>query len=110
MSHTPVSSLRNVPLWASEDWKRDTDSILTVLTHFAFGLEIRGHEELLLDVCDAIAKFDPLNETALAVRCKVYREKGNNILSRQVFASFQKEYQAVYGEPFSREYSEIISG
>lgn len=97
-------------LWADPLKAEVTDSILTVLTHFAFGLEIRGHEELLLDVCDAIAKFDPLNETALAVRCKVYREKGNNILSRQVFASFQKEYQAVYGEPFSREYSEIISG
>ena len=96
-------------LWADPLKAEVTDSILTVLIHFAHGLEIRGHEELLLDVCGVISKFDSLNETALALRCKVYREKGNTILSRQVFTNFQKEYQAVYGEAFPREYSEILS-
>lgn len=96
-------------LWADTLKADVTDSILTALTHFALGLNIHDQADLLLDVCDAIAKFDSLNETALALKCKACREKGNNILSRQIFTNFQKEYQAVYGEPFPREYSEIIS-
>ena len=96
-------------LWADPLKADVTDSILTALTHFALGLNIHDQADLLLDVCDAIAKFDSLNETALALKCKACREKGNNILSRQIFTNFQKEYQAVYGEPFPREYSEIIS-
>ena len=63
----------------------------------------------MLDICDAINKFDTLSETAVALKCRAYREKGSGTLARQVFANFQKEYQAIYGEPFRREYSEIIS-
>lgn len=96
-------------LWADTLKADVTDTILTVLTNFALGLDLRDQADLVLDICDAIAKFDSLNETALALKCKACRAKGNNILSRQVFASFQKEYQAVYGEPFPRDYSEIIS-
>ncbi|MBO4537025.1 MAG: hypothetical protein J5702_07435 [Bacteroidales bacterium] len=96
-------------LWADTLKADVTDSILSVLTRFALGLDLRSQADLVLDICDAIAKFDSLNETALALRCKAYREKGNSTLSRQVFASFQKEYQAVYDEPFTRDYSEIIS-
>ena len=96
-------------LWADTLKADVTDTILTVLTNFALGLDVHEQADLLLDICDAIAKFDSLNETALALKCKACRAKGNNILSRQVFASFQKEYQAVYGEPFPRDYTEIIS-
>lgn len=96
-------------LWADTLKADVTDSILSVLTHFALGLDLRSQADLVLDICDAIARFDSLNETAIALKCKAYREKGNSTLSRQVFASFQKEYQAVYGEPFTRDYSEIIS-
>ena len=97
-------------LWADTLKADVTDSILTVLTRFALGLDLHVQADLLLDVCDAICKFDSLNETALALRCKVYREKGNSILSRQIFTNYQKEYQAVYGEPFQREYADVISG
>lgn len=97
-------------LWADTLKADVTDSILTVLTRFALGLDLHGQADLLLDVCDAVCKFDSLNETALALRCKVYREKGNSILSRQIFTNFQKEYLAVYGEPFQREYADVISG
>ena len=97
-------------LWADTLKADVTDAILTVLTHFALGLDLGKQADLVLDVCDAVAKFDSLNETALSLKCKAFREKGNNSLSRQTFANFQKEYQAVYGEPFPREYSEIISG
>lgn len=96
-------------LWADTLKADVTDTILSVLTHFALGLDLRGQADLVLDICDAIAKFDSLNETAVSLKCKAYREKGNSTLSRQVFASFQKEYQAVYGEVFPRDYSEIIS-
>ena len=96
-------------LWADPLKADVTDSILSVLTHFALGLDLRSQADLVLDSCDAINKFDPLNETAVALKCKAYREKGNSTLARQVFANFQKEYQAVYGEPFPREYSEIIA-
>ena len=96
-------------LWADPLKADVTDTILSVLTHFALGLDLRSQTDLVLDICDAISKFDSLNETAVALKCKAYREKGNSTLSRQVFASFQKEYQAVYGEPFTRDYSEIIS-
>ena len=96
-------------LWADPLKADVTDTSLSVLTHFALGLDLRSQADLVLDICDAITKFDSLNETAVALKCKTYREKGNSTLSRQVFASFQKEYQAVYGEPFTRDYSEIIS-
>gem|GEM_PF-6700524 len=96
-------------IWADTLKADVTDAILSVLTRFALGLDLREQADLLLDVCEAITKFDSLNETALALRCKVYREKGNAILSRQIFTNFQKEYQAVYGEPFSREYADVIS-
>lgn len=97
-------------LWADTLKADVTDSILTVLTRFALGLDLHSQADLLIDVCDAVAKFDSLNETALALRCKVYRERGNSILSRQIFTNYQKEYQAVYGEPFQREYADVISG
>lgn len=96
-------------IWADTLKADVTDSVLSVLTHFAAGLDLRGQSDLVLDICDVLSKFDSLNETALSLRCKVHREKGNSILARQVFTSFQKEYQAVYGEPFPRDYSEIIS-
>ena len=96
-------------LWADPLKADVADSILSVLTHFALGLDLRSQADLVLDICDAINRFDTLNETAVALKCKAYREKGNGTLARQVFATFQKEYQAVYGEPFRREYSEIIS-
>lgn len=97
-------------LWADALKADVTDSILTVLTQMVLGLDLRTQADLVLDICDAITNFDSLNETAVAFKCKAYREKGNSTLSRQVFANFQKEYQAVYGESFPREYADIISG
>lgn len=96
-------------IWADSLKADVADSILSVLTRFALSLDLRSQADLVLDICDALNKFDTLNETAIALKCRAYREKGNSTLARQVFANFQKEYQAVYGEPFSREYSEIIS-
>ena len=94
----------------SDDLKADlSDEIMTILSRFAGTLDLSKNADFIIHICDNIEKFDSLSEAAIALKCRAFRAKGSHMLARQIYTNFVKEYQAAYGEPFPRDYSEIIN-
>jgi hypothetical protein len=66
--------------------------------------------ELLLELSTSIFFFDPINEHALSLKCKSLAAIGRHSLAQSTYQHYCKEYQKMYGEPFSSSFNDIVSG
>lgn len=64
---------------------------------------------LKINISDAIFAHDSLNEDALKLKCKLLVETGKNGLAQKIYASFVKEYQALFGAEFKYTFEQVIS-
>lgn len=96
-------------LWSDELKSEVSDLVITVLTRYAGRLDIEKSAETVILLCDAVSKFDSLDETALELKCKAYRAKGNLKLAHLIFNNFVREYSELYGQPYSKNYTDVVS-
>jgi len=85
------------------------DYAITLLTDFTDRMDKERNTELINAIADALFTVDPLNDTALSLKCRYYNLMGKPYLSKQVFANYAKDYKNTYAEEFNRTYTDILA-
>jgi two-component SAPR family response regulator len=93
--------------WLDDIQSEVSDRILDVLS--AACLRWSHDPEFLLEIAGGIFLFDPVNEEALRVRCKILSGLGRHSQAKAAFEKFAKEYHQMYGEEFQHSFHEILS-
>lgn len=81
-----------------------TDSYI----YFAGSVNIADDPEFLIKLSNDIFYFDPVNEDAMILKCKALSLIGKHSLAKNTFENFNKEYRAIYGEAFTRDFHSIL--
>ncbi|AXY77934.1 galactose oxidase [Paraflavitalea soli] len=85
-----------------------SNDIIDTYLSFAATMAIGDDPEFLVKLANDIFYFDPVNEDAMAIKCKALVHQGKHSLAKKAFESFAKEYKAIYGEDFSHDFQSIL--
>ncbi len=96
--------------WLASFKAEVSNDIIDTYLSFAATISIADDPEFLVKLANDIFYFDPVNEDAMAIKCKALVHQGKHSLAKNAFESFAKEYKAIYGEDFSRDFQSILEG
>jgi len=96
--------------WLASFKAEVSNDIIDTYLSFAGTISIADDPEFLVKLANDIFYFDPVNEDAMAIKCKALVHQGKHSLAKNAFESFAKEYKAIYGEDFSRDFQSILEG
>ena len=85
-----------------------SDTATDVLSRFERTLNPETDAELLMEVCNTVFIFDPVDEEALILKCKILLKAGKHSLAVKCFEQFSKQYFELYGEEFGKSYKDIF--
>jgi hypothetical protein len=66
------------------------------------------HSELKVNIAKTILLFDNLNENALQILITELISSGKHGLAQNMYATFSKNYEALYAETFDIKYQSFI--
>lgn len=111
-----VSIVRNGSLlpectysWLDDVKAKVADFTITILSDYSDQLDKKLHPELLNSIADALFTVDPLNDLALAFKCRYYTGMGKVFLSKQLYSNYIRDYKNNYGEEYTKSYMDVIS-
>jgi DNA-binding SARP family transcriptional activator len=85
-----------------------SNEIIDSYIQFANSVQIADDPEFLIKLANDIFSFDPVNEEAMILKCKALAHIGKHSLAKNAFENFNKEYKAIYGETFERDFHSIL--
>jgi len=94
--------------WLDVFKARISDKITDVLLSFAESLDVKENAELIIDLADCLFNFDIVNEEIMHLKCRAQYGQGKHSLAKNSYKDFCNEYRILYGEDYSRTFSEII--
>jgi DNA-binding SARP family transcriptional activator len=84
-----------------------SNDVIDTYLHFAHSGA--SHDlEFLVDLANFIFYFDPVNEEAMVIKCKALSALGKHSLAKNAFENFVKEYKAIYGEEFRKDFHAVL--
>jgi DNA-binding SARP family transcriptional activator len=85
-----------------------TNEIIDTYLQYAASLNVNDDPEFLIKLANYIFYFDPVNEEAMALKCKSLISLGKHSLAKSAYDSFCKEYKLIYGECFQKDFNNVI--
>jgi two-component SAPR family response regulator len=85
-----------------------SNDIIDTYLNFAGTISIADDPEFLVKLANDIFHFDPVNEDAMAIKCRALVHQGKHSLAKTAFENFAKEYKTLYGENFPRDFQSIL--
>ncbi|BAX82708.1 Kelch repeat-containing protein [Labilibaculum antarcticum] len=96
-----------VPEWLDSFKDKATGTIVSTLeemvTKFSFESSIR------LAISNVIFEFDPMNETALRVKCSLLSIQGKHSIAMETYENYRKLYVKLYNEEYQFSFKDIVS-
>lgn len=103
------SFLSNLEYEWLDDFKGEiSNKVIDVLLAYAEDLSVEKQAEMIVEVADTILKFDSVEETAMALKCKSLVQLGKHSLAKTSFEKFSKDYKRLYSEEYSMTYKEFL--
>lgn len=94
--------------WLAEFKAEVSNDIIDTYLNFAATMPLAEDPEFLVKMANDIFYFDPVNEDAMALQCKALAHQGKHSLAKQAFEKFSKQYKAIYGEDFGRDFQSVL--
>lgn len=95
--------------WLDVFKARISDRITDVLLSFAESLDVNDNAELIIDLADCLFNFDIVNEEIMVLKCRAQYGQGKHSLAKNSYQNFCNEYKLLYGEDYSRSFTDIVS-
>jgi two-component SAPR family response regulator len=96
--------------WLDQIKSEITNQNVDIFLEYANTLKCEEHPEFLIKLADSLFHLDPVNEEAMIIKCKCLAHLGKHSLSKQTFENFIKEFKALYGEEFKRDFHSVLGG
>src|SRR5690606_38061237 len=86
-----------------------SNDVIDIFLEFANSTDVSEDPEFLIRLADDIFHFDPVNEEAMTLKCRALFFMGKHSLARVAFEQFTKDYEKLYGEPFTKCFQTILA-
>jgi DNA-binding SARP family transcriptional activator len=86
-----------------------SNEIIDILLQYAGQINPEKDPEVLIKLANCIFNFDLVNEEAMIMKCKALSFLGKHSLAKSTFQAFNKEYLALYGEEFKKDFHSIVA-
>jgi DNA-binding SARP family transcriptional activator len=83
------------------------DAVIDTLSGFARMIDLSAEHRLAVRLSDTIFLFDPLNEEALSMKCRVLIHLGKHSAAKATYTRFSREYENLYGISYKYTFSEV---
>lgn len=84
-----------------------SNEVIDTFIHFAHSGR-NNDPEFSIELANFIFYFDPVNEEAMVIKCKTLSSLGKHSLAKNTFENFIKEYKAIYGEEFKKDFHSVL--
>ncbi len=92
-----------------DDFKSEiSNNIIDAYLHYAEHLDIHSNAEEIIEIANNILLFDPVDETAMILKCKALHTLGKHSIAKSTFEKFVKEYEILYAEKFDKSFQEVV--
>ena len=92
-----------------DDYRLDiTNKLDNFLKEYQKQNNIRKNPGLTFTIASEIRKFDPINETALALQIQSQINLGNHSFAKKCYDTFIKDYKMLYNENFPKKFQDFI--
>lgn len=86
-----------------------SNEIIDTLLQYASQINLENDPEMQIRLANCIFNFDLVNEEAMTMKCKALSFLGKHSLAKSTFQAFNKEYLALYGEEFKKDFHSIVA-
>ncbi|MGN8068535.1 galactose oxidase [Mucilaginibacter sp. 22184] len=86
-----------------------SNEIIDILLQYASQINLENDPEMQIKLANCIFNFDLVNEEAMTMKCKALSFLGKHSLAKSTFQAFNKEYLALYGEEFKKDFHSIVT-
>lgn len=94
--------------WLDSFKSEVSNEIIDSYIQYANSTRLADDPEFMIKLANDIFYFDPVNEEAMILKCKALVHLGKHSLAKNAFETFNKEYKAIYGESFERDFHSIL--
>jgi DNA-binding SARP family transcriptional activator len=94
--------------WLDQIKSEISNEIIDTYLQYASQIILEEDPEILIKLANCIFNFDPVNEEAMIIKCKSLSFLGKHSLAKSTFQTFNKEYVALYGEEFKKDFHTIL--
>jgi len=93
--------------WLDEFKDNITNSIIDTLVTYGLSFDVKNDPDLILNLANAVFKFDIVNEEAMILKCKALIASGKHSIAKNTYSKFLKDYYALYSISYEKSYSVI---
>ena len=86
-----------------------SNEVIDCYLYFLLAPNTNHDPELMIEICNYIFYFDPVNEEAMIIKCRALSALGKHSLALNTFENFTKEYKNIYGEVFKKDFHAITT-
>jgi hypothetical protein len=92
-----------------DKFKSDIAAEITILfINYLNQWSAKSSPGLIIDITNCMLNFDPLSEEAVMFKCRALVTLRQHAAARAIYNNFVREYKAIYGELFQKEYQELL--
>ena len=95
--------------WLDQIKSDISNEIIDILLQYASQINPEEDPEVLIKLANCIFNFDLVNEEAMTMKCKALSFLGKHSLAKSTFQTFNKEYLALYGEEFKKDFHSVVT-
>jgi len=95
--------------WLDQIKSDISNEIIDILLQYANQINLEEDPEVLIKLANCIFNFDLVNEEAMTMKCKALSFLGKHSLAKSTFQTFNKEYLALYGEEFKKDFHSVVT-
>lgn len=96
--------------WLDPFLSETSFQLIEAYMDYVKGLTPQKNAVELIDIADKIFLFDPVDETAMEIKCRALICLGKHSLAKECYANFTKEYEAMYNQPFFKSFHDVMEG
>jgi DNA-binding SARP family transcriptional activator len=85
-----------------------TADITTLFLQYLQERAERTSPALVIAIANSMLNFDPLCEEAIVFKCRALVALRQHASAKAIYNSFAREYEAIYGETFEKEYHALL--
>jgi len=99
----------------SGDWvdglrSREESDIISIISLYLKRIFADGNYEGCIKVIDTVLLHDPLNEDLLGLKLRSLYNLGRHSIALEIYNSFCKEYELIFGEKYPVNLNELLKG
>ncbi|KPM47349.1 hypothetical protein [Jiulongibacter sediminis] len=94
--------------WLDSFKSEISNKVIDTFLKYTEDLKVTEHAEEMIEIADDIFLFDPIDESAMILKCKALHYLGKHSLAKNTYELFRKKYEDLLSEKYAYTFSEIL--